>query len=85
MRSISFLVILCSLLSVGEFYKILGIFPIGSKSHYYIGHALLEGLAEDGHDVTIISPFEAKNQHKNYKQILLESTYELMRKSKIAI
>lgn len=64
-------------------YKILGVFPTASKSHYYIGQNLLKGLAEEGHDVTVISPFREKNPIKNYKEVFLEHTWELSRKSKI--
>lgn len=53
---------------------------VASKSHFYIGHALMHGLAEDNHSVTVISPFQVKDPHKNYKQILFETSYEMFQK-----
>lgn len=57
-------------------YKILGIYPVGSKSHYYVGHALMKGLALEGHDVTVISPFRLKEPIPNYTEVFLEGAYE---------
>ncbi|KAJ8938225.1 hypothetical protein NQ314_011554 [Rhamnusium bicolor] len=34
--------------------KILGVFPTAAPSHYILGNALLRGLAEAGHNVTMI-------------------------------
>lgn len=53
--------------------KILGIFPIPGKSHYILARSLMRGLAEKGHDVTVINPFGEKDPPKNgtYRDILL--------------
>lgn len=40
----------------------------------------MEGLAKDGHEVTVVSPYETKNPHKNYKQVFLELSEDLFRK-----
>ncbi|RZC41856.1 UDPGT and/or Glyco tran 28 C domain containing protein [Asbolus verrucosus] len=58
--------------------KILGIFPVAAPSHYILGNSLMRGLAERGHDVTIISPFVEKNPPKNgtYKDIVLTGFVE---------
>lgn len=61
-------------------YKFLAILPIPSKSHYYIGQNLMKGLAEDGHEVTVISPFKEKTPIKNYKEVFLEHTWVESRK-----
>lgn len=59
-------VLLCSNLplfwSYVEAYRILGVFPIPAKSHFLIDTSLMEGLAEAGHDVTVIAPFRAENK-----------------------
>lgn len=60
-------------------YKIVGIFPAPSKSHYYIGHALMKGLAAQGHEVTVISPFQEKKPIKNYKEVFLEHSWDMSR------
>lgn len=62
-------------------YKILGVYPFPSKSHFHIGHTLMDGLAKDGHEVTVISPFHVSNPPDNYHQIFLETSYELFQKS----
>lgn len=53
-------------------YKILSIFPNYARSHWIVGNALMKGLADAGHEVTIISPFLEKNPPKNYRQIELD-------------
>lgn len=75
------------LLIVGSFYcnasgyRILGILPVPSKSHYYIGHNLLKGLAQQGHDVTVISPFKEEKPINNYKEVFLENVWVKSRES----
>lgn len=61
-----------------ESYKILGIFPTVVPSHYYVGRALMKGLAADGNEVTIVSPFKEKNAIPNYNEIYLDGTYDLI-------
>jgi hypothetical protein len=58
--------------------RILGIFPMGAPSHYILGNSLLKGLAEKGHDVTMVSPFTEKNPPKNgsYRDIVLTGFLE---------
>lgn len=63
-------------------YKILGVFPCSSRSHYYLGHALMKGLAEDGHEVTIVSPFTQTKPIKNYTEVLLEHSWTEYKKGK---
>lgn len=53
-------------------YKILGVFHIPAKSHYIVGHALMKGLAEQGHEVTVISAFKSPYPIENYDEIYLE-------------
>lgn len=55
--------------TINESYKILGIFHTSSKSHYIAGSALMKGLAEKGHDVTVISPFPQKKPIKNFRDV----------------
>lgn len=64
-------------------YNILGIFPMISRSHYIVGHALLKGLADAGHEVTMISPFKEPKPIPNYNEVVLEGliqeTFKSMR------
>lgn len=46
--------------------NILGIFPTASESHYIVGESLMLGLAADGHNVTVISPFPQKSAIPNF-------------------
>lgn len=49
--------------------KILGIFPMPSKSHTILGTALLKELALRGHQVTMLSPFLMDNLPAKYTQV----------------
>lgn len=57
-------------------YKILGVFPTFGKSHYNVGHGLFKGLADAGHEVTVVSAFKLKNPIKNYNEIYLDGVIE---------
>lgn len=56
----------------GSASRILGVFSTPSRQHWYVHQTLMLGLAERGHDVTVISPFEmdpSAVRLKNYKHI----------------
>uniref|UniRef100_V5GU86 UDP-glucuronosyltransferase n=1 Tax=Anoplophora glabripennis TaxID=217634 RepID=V5GU86_ANOGL len=78
--SLRYLVGLCLLLapSFTGGARILGMFPTSSPSHYILGGALMKGLAEAGHDVTVISPFVHKHPPKKgkWREIILEGFME---------
>jgi glucuronosyltransferase len=57
--------------------KVLGVLVFGSKSHFAIGHGIVNSLHKAGHDVTVISPYPQKKPLKNYRDI---STAELLKK-----
>ena len=73
-------VLLALSLSFANSYKILGVFPIASKSHYAIGEATMKALHGAGHEVTMISVFEQKKPLENYHQITIESLFEKIQK-----
>ena len=85
MRLLSVLPLLCILYQNVSGYRFLGVLPIASKSHYYIGHNLLKGLALEGHEVTVISPFKEKKPIPNYNEVFLEHSWVLSRQSKASI
>lgn len=70
------LILLCA--GVSESYKILGIFHTSSKSHYIAGGALMKGLAEKGHDVTVISPYPQEKQLKNFHDVAVLGVEQLI-------
>ncbi|XP_017768994.1 PREDICTED: UDP-glucuronosyltransferase 2B15-like isoform X2 [Nicrophorus vespilloides] len=55
-----------------ECYNVLGIFPHFGKSHFDIFAPVMKGLAEKGHDVTVLSYFPQKSPMKNYKDYTLK-------------
>lgn len=42
----------------------------------------MKGLANEGHQVTVVSPFKVNAQIKNYNEVFLENSWEMSRKSK---
>lgn len=54
-------------------YKILGISVSMMKSDFIFLNALMKGLAEDGNEVTFITPFQPYDSPtKNYRHIRIE-------------
>lgn len=52
-------------------YKILMVFTSFSKSHLIIASAAMKGLAEEGHEVTVVSSFPQKETIPNYRDVFL--------------
>lgn len=50
-------------------FKVLGVLPFFSKSHFAIGNSILKSLHEAGHELTVISPFPLKKPLANYRDI----------------
>ncbi|GAB0093834.1 UDP-glucuronosyltransferase [Sergentomyia squamirostris] len=63
-------VLLCSQ-NVVDGYNILGVFHTTGKSHYILGAALMKGLAEAGHNVTIVAPFRHPDPLPNMKEAVI--------------
>nr|XP_023012474.1 UDP-glucuronosyltransferase 2C1-like [Leptinotarsa decemlineata] len=74
MKSLYVLIVLLQMTCFGNCFNILVVFPMPAPSHFILGNALARGLAEAGHDVTMVSPYEDKNPPKNgkYSNIVLE-------------
>lgn len=64
--------------SYSEPLKILGVFPIFTRSHWNVGNGIMMSLVEAGHEVTMISPFPLSKPVKNYRDIKTEGIKELM-------
>lgn len=86
MKSVNFLTAVATVLQLlliysenGSSYKILGIFPSMSKSHFIVGHALMRGLAEAGHEVTVLSPYPQSKPVKNYRDIDVQGIHQLIK------
>lgn len=52
-------------------YNILGLFPHPATSHFNVFQPILRGLADAGHDITVVSHFPDPNAPKNYKDLKL--------------
>lgn len=63
--------LVCCLLGSVDSYKILGLFAFPSSSHYKIGSALMRGLAEKGHEITVIAAYEEKSPVANFTTIFI--------------
>ncbi|KAF2882091.1 hypothetical protein ILUMI_24094 [Ignelater luminosus] len=61
-------------LSESESYRILGLFPLPSKSHMVMFEALMKGLAEKGHQVDVLSHFLQEKPIPRYKDISVRGT-----------
>ncbi|XP_059613453.1 UDP-glucosyltransferase 2-like [Phlebotomus argentipes] len=60
-------------LTVVTGYNILGVFHTGGKSHYILGAALMKGLADAGHNVTIVAPFRHPDPSDNMREVVITS------------
>lgn len=60
------LLCVCPLISPSN---ILVVSPAMSKSHFNVGEAITMGLADAGHNVTLISPFDYKPKNPNIEHV----------------
>ncbi|XP_011178887.3 UDP-glycosyltransferase UGT5 [Zeugodacus cucurbitae] len=61
----------CTLVQASYPLKILGLFPHPGVSHFHFFHPIMRGLAEKGHDVTVISHFPDKSPPAHYRDLPL--------------
>ncbi|XP_055918221.1 UDP-glycosyltransferase UGT5-like [Eupeodes corollae] len=61
----------CALTSFVGSYNILGLFPHPGISHFNFFHPIMRGLAEAGHNVTVISHFPDRKPVENYTDLVL--------------
>jgi len=52
-------------------YRILGVFPLNTRSHWIMMEELMKGLARRGHQVDVITQFSLKKPIPNYTEINL--------------
>ncbi|XP_011168216.3 UDP-glucosyltransferase 2 [Solenopsis invicta] len=57
-------------LSVCNGYRLLGLFPLQSQSHFTMFEQLMKGLARKGHQVDMVSSFPLKKPYPNYTDIV---------------
>ncbi|KAG5672607.1 hypothetical protein PVAND_002722 [Polypedilum vanderplanki] len=49
--------------------KILALLPMGSKSHWAVGHSIIKPLVDAGHEAIVLTPYTLKTPIKNYHEI----------------
>lgn len=57
-------------------YKVLGVFPTMSKSHYILGSKIMKELADRGHEVTVLTPFPMHKGVGNLTEVLVDGIVE---------
>lgn len=82
-----FVIALCAftLVDTTESLRVLGLFPHPGVSHFHFFHPIMRGLAEAGHDVTVVGHFPDKNPPANYKDLLLSKTETLTNSVDLAV
>lgn len=70
----SFVLILTLSVSCTNSLKVIGLFQHPGVSHFHFFHPIMRGLADAGHDVTVVSHFPDKNAPSNYKDLVLGKT-----------
>lgn len=78
---------ICVLLSIGlnlrssDGSRILSVNVFPGRSHWMMISAILEGLVERGHEVTVITNYPRKEPHPNYTEIVISPIYDFWGKS----
>lgn len=67
--SLTVFILLFSVIGGCYSYRILGVFPLMTRSHSILGHALMKGLAEAGHNVTYVTPRPTGKSIPNYREV----------------
>lgn len=65
-------VLMLHVLVATDGHRILGIFSHIGGSHFHTFYPIMNGLANKGHDVTVLSYFKSKNASINYKELIFE-------------
>lgn len=71
MKLITLLVVFgATFISVSSAYRILGVFPRVTRSHFIVFESLMRTLAKRGHQVDVVSHYPQKSPIKNYNDII---------------
>lgn len=65
--------------------RILGLFPHPGMSHFHFFNPIMLGLAEAGHDVTVVSHFTDSNAPSNYKNLMIGGEEPLINSVDLAV
>nr|XP_019560415.2 UDP-glucuronosyltransferase 2B1-like [Aedes albopictus] len=61
--------------------RILGVFVFPSRSHWMMIDAILNGLLDRGHQVTVIANYPLSRRHDNYTDLRVAPIYDFWKKS----
>lgn len=71
--TLKFILLLCSTVSYSA--RIVLLYPLGTKSHFYVIKPAIEILAEKGHEITVFTPFKGISSGiRNASEVLLPET-----------
>lgn len=59
-------------------YKYLAVIHTAAKSHFIVGSSLMKALAQKGHEVYVISPYQQKQPIENYHEIPIPTMLKAM-------
>lgn len=65
--------------------RVLGLFPHPGISHFHFFHPIMRGLADVGHDVTVVSYFPDPTAPANYKDLPLKEVATLKNSVDLAV
>lgn len=85
MKFLKFFIVFCLVFIEIEGLKILAVVPIGSKSHWLIGHEIVKSLVDAGHEATVLTPYPLKDKIRNYEEIDISEILEHFEKRKLAL
>ncbi|XP_015599278.1 UDP-glucuronosyltransferase 2C1 [Cephus cinctus] len=72
MKSLKIFTVITVLFGISHGLKILGVFPLSSKSHWMMYRSIVEELMHKGHEIDVITPFPLRHSAPNYKEIIIE-------------
>uniref|UniRef100_A0A1I8NYK7 UDP-glucuronosyltransferase n=1 Tax=Stomoxys calcitrans TaxID=35570 RepID=A0A1I8NYK7_STOCA len=72
-------IVIVGFLHSSHAYHFLAVLHFSSKSHFIVGSALIKGLIDKGHEVTVISPFPQKKPIKNWHDVPVSGVLEFMK------
>ena len=82
MKEYFFILAVLAFFSQVDGFKVLGVLPFGSNSHFAVGNSILKALHKAGHEVTVISPFPQKKPMENFREINTAEVLENQQKGK---
>lgn len=84
-KFIMHVLLMTTVISESSSLQILGLFPHPGLSHFHFFHPIMLGLAEAGHNVTVLSHFPDKHAPSNYKDLVIGGQTDLTNSVDLAV